>query len=95
MGAKIWDFGFCGVLFELVEGAGAEGICADETGFEAPGLVPAGEFGAGCGLSGTLEADEHDDLGFAFAGFEGFGVGVYEFDEFVEDGLGRGLVHWI
>jgi len=26
-------------------------------------------------------------LGFAFAGFKGFGVRVYEFDEFVEDSL--------
>ena len=85
--AEVGDFGFGGILFELVEGAGAEGIGADEAGFEAPGTVVAGEFGAGGGFAGALETDEHDDVGFSFFGLEGLGVGINELDEFVKDSL--------
>jgi hypothetical protein len=34
-----------------------------------------------------LQPDEHDDIGSSFLRLEGFGVGIDQSDEFIEDGL--------
>ena len=61
-GAEVGDFCFGGILFQLVEGAGAEGVGANEAGFEAAGLVMPCEFCAGGCFAGALEAHEHYDI---------------------------------
>lgn len=39
VGTEVRYFGFCGGLASLVKGAGTEGVCADDAGFEAAFLV--------------------------------------------------------
>lgn len=86
-GTVVGDLGLGSVLLKLIEGTGSEGIGADQTGAEAPGLVVAGQLGTGRRFSGTLQTDEHDDIGLALLGLEGLGMGVDELDELIEDGL--------
>ena len=85
--SKVGDLGARRVLLELVEGTGAEGVGAHEAGLEAARRVPPRELGARGGFAGTLQADEHDDVGLALARLEGLGVRVDELDELVVDGF--------
>eukprot|EP00967_Tisochrysis_lutea_P022557 scaffold25714_cov30-Tisochrysis_lutea.AAC.10 len=55
--------GFGAVLLQLVEGARTEGVGAHERTLEALALVHVRVFGACGGLAGSLQPDEHDDVG--------------------------------
>ncbi|KAJ6256633.1 hypothetical protein Dda_8498 [Drechslerella dactyloides] len=87
VGAVVGDLRLGRVLLELVEGARAEGVGADEAGFEAAGVVPSRELCARRRLAGALEADEHYYVGLPLFRLVGLRVRVDEAAEFVKDGL--------
>ena len=86
-GTVVGDLGFGGILFQLIKGTGSERVGTNEAGSEASRLVMSGELGTCRRLTGTLQTDEHDDIGLALLGLERLGMGVNELDEFIEDGL--------
>jgi hypothetical protein len=62
VGTVVWDLGFRGILLELVEGTGSEGIRAHQTRLEASRLVPSCQLRTCRRLSRTLQTHEHDDV---------------------------------
>ncbi|GIX62967.1 telomere elongation protein [Babesia caballi] len=88
--AEEGDLHLGGVLLQLVEGACAKGVGADERGAPPLALVVVGELGAGGCLAGTLEADEHDDVGLALLGCEGLAVAGEHGDELLDHRLREG-----
>ncbi|THY32035.1 Rrp15p-domain-containing protein [Aureobasidium pullulans] len=83
----VGDLCFGSILLQLVEGTSTEGIGANQGSLEASRLVPAGELGTSSCFTGTLETDEHDDIGFALLGLIRGIVGIDKLDEFIKDGL--------
>ena len=83
----VWDLCFDSILLELIEGTGTESIGANQGSLEASGLVPAGELGTSGGFTGTLQTNEHDDIGLALLGVVWLGMRIHELDEFVVDSL--------
>ena len=67
-----------GVLLQLVVGSGSEGVGAHQARSPALLHVVVGHLCAGGRLSGTLQTDEHDDVGFALDGREGLDAGVHQ-----------------
>mmetsp|Transcript_69714 Transcript_69714/g.176911 ORF Transcript_69714/g.176911 Transcript_69714/m.176911 type:complete len:250 (+) Transcript_69714:985-1734(+) len=51
-----------GVLLQLVEGPGPEGVAADQGGFPTLPVVVVRVLGASGGLAAALQADKHDDI---------------------------------
>mmetsp|Transcript_18677 Transcript_18677/g.62615 ORF Transcript_18677/g.62615 Transcript_18677/m.62615 type:complete len:503 (+) Transcript_18677:231-1739(+) len=80
------DLGLGGVLLELVEGPGSEGVRAHEAGLPALALVHVGVLGAGGRLARTLEAHKHDHVGALLLGLVGLHSGVQHAAELLHDG---------
>lgn len=59
-----------GILLQLIKRSRPEGIRTNETRLESSPGVMNGEFGAGRGLSGSLDTDGHEDVGTTFDGLE-------------------------
>ena len=77
-----------GVLLQLVVGAGSERVGTHQT--RAPALlhVVVRHLGAGCGLSRTLQADEHDDIWLSLGRCEWFDARVHQLQ------IGEKVVRW-
>ncbi|KAI6747696.1 hypothetical protein HG531_008238 [Fusarium graminearum] len=86
-GTIVGNLGLGSVLLQLIKSTGSEGVGTDQTSLEASRLVVSRELCTGRCLSGTLETDKHDDIALALLWSERFGVGIDEFDEFIEDGF--------
>lgn len=81
------DLGLGGVLLELIERTGTEGVGAHEAGLPALPLVVVGQLGDGGGLASTLESYEHDDIGLALDQLVGLLAGINQSTELIEHGL--------
>ena len=86
-GAKVRDFGFGSILFQLVESPSSESIGADKACSETAGLVMTGKFGACSSFPSALETNKHDNTGSSLFRLERLSMRVDECDELIKDGF--------
>lgn len=89
--SKKWAFNLCCVHLELFECTCSESICAYKTYFPASFQVLISEFGTGCGLSRSLETDEHDNIGFALDEFIRLVFTTKHLDQLIDDKFNDGV----